>query len=456
MRALTADAAESPAVPVTVAADRGPVTLDVATSGTVQPATTRSLSFTVDGAVTKVSVRPGSKVTAGQALAAVDDASAATTVDEARDSLREAEDQLTAARTAAETAARTSASASACPTRAGGTDVAAAYRWSPDGASGREEPSYTHGSPVPEDPPGDDPPGDGPPGDDPPADDPPGDEPPVQNPPPPPVRTTPPAATRTPNPTRTSTPPRRPAGSNTTPTGCPTRTATTPGNGANGNGTNGGGANGGGANGGGGADPVLSAQQRVNQADAALEQAEDALEGATITSPIAGTVLSVAGKVGSQVGRGSAFITVADTFAMQVDADFPEADAGSLAVRQPATVTLADGGGREVTGTVVRVDPVGTSDGTMVRYGVVVSFTKAPGDLLVGQSAAVKVRTGDVADAVRVPSTAVHDVAGGSGTVLVRTGTASATRTVGVGLRGDQYTEITSGLDAGTAVVRSW
>jgi HlyD family secretion protein len=100
----------------------------------------------------------------------------------------------------------------------------------------------------------------------------------------------------------------------------------------------------------------------------------------------------------------------------------------------------------------VQVDPTGTSDGTMVRYGVLLGFDDAPKDLLVGQSAAVKVTTGDKADVLRVPSTAVHDVAGDTGTVLKD----KTPVKVGVGLRGDQYTEITNGLHTGDAVTQSW
>jgi HlyD family secretion protein len=183
-----------------------------------------------------------------------------------------------------------------------------------------------------------------------------------------------------------------------------------------------------------------------------VQSAEDRLEGTTITAPIAGRILSVAGKVGSQVDSGTAFLTLADVFDMQISADFPEADADRLAVAQRATATLADRAGKEFAATVVQVDPVGTNDGTMVRYGVLLSFTDAPKDLLVGQTAAVRVTTGSAAGVLRVPSTAVHDIAGGTGTVL-RVDTQVK---VGVGLRGDRYTEITSGLAEGAAVVRSW
>jgi multidrug efflux pump subunit AcrA (membrane-fusion protein) len=83
---------------------------------------------------------------------------------------------------------------------------------------------------------------------------------------------------------------------------------------------------------------------------------------------------------------------------------------------------------------------------------VLLAFDEAPQDLLVGQTASVRVTTGAQSDVLRVPSTAVHEVHGDSGTVL-RDGSRVK---VGVGLRGDQYTEITSGLTEGQVVVRSW
>jgi HlyD family secretion protein len=201
-----------------------------------------------------------------------------------------------------------------------------------------------------------------------------------------------------------------------------------------------------------GSDPVLSAQQRVISAGTTLEEAEAALEGATITAPIAGRVITVGGKVGTQVKAGSTFITLADVYAMQISADFPEADADRIAVGQHGVVTLAGRPGKDFKATVVQADPTGTSDGALVRYGVLLAFDDPPEDLLVGQSASVKVTTGAKAEVLRVPSTAVHDVHGSAATVL-RDGVQVP---VGVGLRGDRYTEITSGLAEGDAVVRSW
>ena len=396
VHALTASATEKPAAAATVAVDRGAVSTEVATTGTVQPAQTRSLSFAVQGTVDSVSVRAGSTVTAGQTLAKVDDTDAASAVSDAQTALDQAESQLTTARN---NASKSTSSSSSCTT---GSVAAAAYTYT----SPTTSPTTTSPSPTAS-----------------------------------PTATTTATATASPTASRTST-----ATRTTSPTKSTTRSSTKSSSCTSSNQQNSQ------NNQNGGSDPILSAEQRVTSATTTLENAEDALDGATITAPIAGRILTVAGKVGSQVGAGSTFITLADVYDMQISADFPEADADRLAVRQSAVISLADQTGKTFKATVVQVDPTGTSDGTMVRYGVLLAFDESPEDLLVGQSAAVRVTTGSKASVLRVPSTAVHDVAGTTGTV----DKGGAQLKVGIGLRGDQFTEVTSGLAAGDVVARSW
>jgi multidrug efflux pump subunit AcrA (membrane-fusion protein) len=195
-------------------------------------------------------------------------------------------------------------------------------------------------------------------------------------------------------------------------------------------------------------DALGAAQVQLNNAQLALLQAQQRLAGTVLVAPIAGRVLSVAGTVGSQERPGgTGFIVLADVRDTAVQAMFSEADVAHLAVGQPASITLPSRPD-PVTGKVSQIAPAGTTSGRLVRYGVLIAFDQVPPDLLFGQSASVRVTTAQATGVLRVPTTAVT-----GGTVTVRVGGRDEKRTVEVGLRGDQYTEIRSGLSEGEQVV---
>jgi HlyD family secretion protein len=381
----------------TTRVNRGTVAAAVAASGTLQPAQTRGLAFSMEGTVTEIRVRAGDQVTAGQALARIDDTDAKEKVSSAQDALDAAEESLDAAEEAE--SASTSSSAAGCV-------AAAAYTSPSPSSSASPSPSASASRTSP--------PAGGSPG-----------------------QSTGPAAPTTGSGGRTNG----------------TRGTTGGGANTNGNCANSGGANaGGGPNGGGGTDRILGAQQQVNNAKLQLENAEQDLAGTTIKAPIAGKVLSVAGAVGSRAtASGSGFIVLGDVADMQVKASFPEADASGLKVGQKATVTLADRPDETLAAKVTQVDPIGTADGQMVRFGALLAFDKVPGDVLSGQSANVRVEIESVSNVLYVPAGAVH-----GSTVKVVRGAATEERQVEVGLRGDQYAEIRAGLTEGEEVATSW
>ena len=84
---------------------------------------------------------------------------------------------------------------------------------------------------------------------------------------------------------------------------------------------------------------------------------------------------------------------------------------------------------------------------------MLIAFDQPPADLLYGQSANVAVTTASASGVLYLPSTAVTGVDNGTATVTVRTGGVDQSLTVHIGLRGDRYTEIRSGLDEGETVV---
>ncbi|WP_326556293.1 HlyD family efflux transporter periplasmic adaptor subunit [Micromonospora sp. NBC_01796] len=398
--ALTGDDSEPSRPAATARVDRGDVTLAIATTGALRPAQTRSLGFTGAGTVTEVKVRAGDQVTAGQLLARTDPAAAQQRVDSARDALTEARTALDAAEQRQATPPTTCGPA----TGNGGTGNGGT-----GGGAGEPTPSGS---------------------------------------------ATPTTSTRPGSPTPS---PAAPSGRVSAPTGTGQSAGQPSGGARDCTGRSGSASTG-------GPDPVLRAQQQVTNAQLNLDTASDALAGTSITAPIAGKVLSVAGGVGAVVGGGTTFITLGDVAGMEVGTSFPEADAGRLAVGLAATVTLANRPGEEFPARVTQVDPVGTADGQLVRYGALLSFDRVPADALVGQSANARVTIESVPGVLRVPATAVHltgtDGTGGgpaTGEVRLRTPAGGTeTRRVTVGVRGDQYAEITDGLAEGDEVVLGW
>jgi HlyD family secretion protein len=376
----------------------GTISVTTSASGTVQPINSRALTFGTSGTVGTLAVKAGDRVTAGATLATLDSADAQSAVSSAESALDAANTNLSLAE--AQATVTTTPSQTACVT--GADFVLATPSAAPNPSP---SPSATPSPPSPS-----------------------------------PRSSEPGRTTTTPSPTGTRAGSACGAGS---------------GSGAGGSGrTVASGGGGGGSNQSTGTDALLRAQQTVNNAELALEQAEAKLAGTTIIAPSDGRVLSVAGSVGQTASAGgSGFIVLGAVDSLAVEAQFSEADVARVAIGQRATVTLADHAGVTYDATVTEVDPAGTASGQLVRYGVQLEFAEPPSDLLLGQSAVAAVVTASAANVVYVPSAALSNVNGDTATVNVRTAGGNSTRTVTVGLAGDQGTQITSGLSAGDVVV---
>jgi macrolide-specific efflux system membrane fusion protein len=211
---------------------------------------------------------------------------------------------------------------------------------------------------------------------------------------------------------------------------------------------------------------VASAEAQVVQAQATYDDAEAALEATTLRAPISGTVLQVNGKVGSSSGASTSqtaaagattstttdLVLVANLKALQVSVSVPESDIGSLKVDQKATVTFPAVDGAEATGTITTIDPVATTSNSVVTYGVVVRLSGVPSTVRLGQSASVTVTTDTATDVLVVPSTAVTTT-GDRSTVTVLANGVQTPTVVTLGVVGDTWTEVESGVSSGDQVV---
>lgn len=217
---------------------------------------------------------------------------------------------------------------------------------------------------------------------------------------------------------------------------------------------------------------VASSAANLIEAQAAVDDAEAAVSAATLKAPISGTVLQVNGKVGSSVTSGSSassssaastgegatgagssdFVVIADLSRLQVTISVPESDIAALEVGQGATVTFPAVNGDPAAGEITSIDPAGTTSNSVVTFGVAVLLSDVPDGIRLGQTASVSVTTATATGAVAVPSTAVTTT-GDRSTVTLMTAGQQVVTPVELGVVGDSYTQVVSGVSLGDEVV---
>jgi membrane fusion protein, macrolide-specific efflux system len=217
-------------------------------------------------------------------------------------------------------------------------------------------------------------------------------------------------------------------------------------------------------------DAVANAESAVTSAQSNVDEAQRTVDGTALRAPMAGTVTTVNGTLGGSSGgssggnnsnasssssissSSSGFIQLANLGKMQVAASFAEADATKLKQGQAATVTWSALSGTRVAGKVATIAPTASTSNNVNTYAVVLSLDSTPAGARIGQTVTAVVTVADVTDAIRVPTAAVRS-AGGQRTVTVSTNGTTEARRVEVGVEGDSFTQITSGLTVGEQVV---
>ena len=196
---------------------------------------------------------------------------------------------------------------------------------------------------------------------------------------------------------------------------------------------------------------VYSTQKQASQANEQRSILRAALLAATIRSPIDGIVTEVNVTKGLDAPAGAAVVIASDD--MTVTTNVVESDLTNVQVGQTASITL-DAIDATTDGTVTAISPVSTDDSSgVVSYPVTVTLKDPPDKARDGMSADVSITIASANDVVTVPASALQ---GNEGDYSVMTLGADGTPQrvpVQVGLVTNANAEITSGLDAGTAVV---
>ncbi len=194
---------------------------------------------------------------------------------------------------------------------------------------------------------------------------------------------------------------------------------------------------------------VQVARAQVREAEAAVQGVRQAVEDTVIRAPMSGTVSYVTVDPGDMLGVEMAAVGIVDMDPVRVDALVTDRVVGALTVGDEVAVEVEAIDG-EFTGVISEVAPAPEPESGQYPVRVLV---ENPGEQLKpGMMAEVQFVRERVRDVLAVPRGAVSARADEHYVFVVEDDVARR-RPVRVGLQDEEYTEITSGLQGGDAVV---
>jgi HlyD family secretion protein len=206
---------------------------------------------------------------------------------------------------------------------------------------------------------------------------------------------------------------------------------------------------------------LAQAEANVAQAEANLARAKINRQYSELIAPFSGTIATVGIKRGDSVGGSgnnssstqTAAIYMVDESAFHVDVNISEADLAHLRVGQAARVELDALPGQQLNGALDYIAPTGTTQQNVTTYlaRVTLKPTEAQ-QLRAGLSAAVTIITEQRSDVLLVPNGAIQETDNGP-QVDLKNGNQTQPTPIKIGLVGDSFTAVTSGLKEGDVVM---
>jgi len=203
-----------------------------------------------------------------------------------------------------------------------------------------------------------------------------------------------------------------------------------------------------------GVDPIEEAQARAKlaEAQAKLADAQQVEGSGEIRAPFSGVVLEVNARVGETLHTGAAILTLSEPQALEVQANVTEEDYPLLVPGLVVEMFFDARPDVTVQGKLERIVPK-RIEGDRPLYNIYVSLNEVPAGLVDGMTADTAITIAKRAGVLCLPRATVRASSGNQTTLKVWNGLTTETRQIEVGLRGDAYVEIVSGLKEGEQVV---
>jgi HlyD family secretion protein len=199
---------------------------------------------------------------------------------------------------------------------------------------------------------------------------------------------------------------------------------------------------------------IAAAQASVDQAQVALEIAQVELDSATLVAPFEGVVTAVTVQAGQIAPAAVPAMTLVDSSELQIVVDVDEVDVARLAEGQEVTIRVDALPDEMISGYVKRIAPAASQVGGVIVYEVSIVLSETDLPLRVGMSATASIVIERLHDVLLVPNWAIRidRDTGRTFVNLVREATVEENE-VKIGVRGEDVSQVLSGLQEGDVVV---
>lgn len=197
---------------------------------------------------------------------------------------------------------------------------------------------------------------------------------------------------------------------------------------------------------------VVAADSELALAQAKYDAAKAVLESLEIKAPFDGIVFEVSAEAGQTYHAEAALFTIGDPKALEVVANITEEDYPIVSVGQSVEVYFDARPEVTVKGKVERIIPK-RIEGDRPLYNIYVELNEIPDGLADGMTSDTAITIAKHAGVLCLPRAVVRASSGDTTTVKVWDGLQEVTQEIKLGLRGDTYVEIVSGLDEDEQVV---
>jgi HlyD family secretion protein len=199
---------------------------------------------------------------------------------------------------------------------------------------------------------------------------------------------------------------------------------------------------------------IAAAQANVDQAQVTLETAQAELKKATLIAPFDGLVTAVNVQPEQTAPAALPALTLVDVSELRILVNVDEIDVARIVESQDVTIRVDALPGQAITGRVRRVSPAANQIGGVTVYQVTIALDNTDLPLRIGMSATASITIEELEDVLLVPNWAIRfDRETGRTFVNLLRGDQIDEVLVEIGVRGQDVSQVLSGLQAGDLVV---